>query len=136
MSVLRAHLVWPDVKAWAIGYLTTALAARPEPVATGVHVSGSVPEAMPPRLVTVRDDGGPRGDVTQTARLGVNVWAATEADCSGLSRLVASILGASAGSGQVVACEITTGPYEIPEESGIPHRYLTADVVVTGTSLT
>ena len=91
---------------------------------------------MPARLVTVRDDGGSRDDLSRTAFLGVNVWAETDADCSDLARMVASLLEASAGNGPVVACLGTNGPMPVVEESDKPHRYLSADLVVTGSPLT
>lgn len=135
-SVLRPSILWPDVEAWAVGYLESALSARPEPYAAGVLVSRSVPGTMPPRLVTVRDDGGGRGDVTRSSGLGVNVWAATDGDCSDLARLVCALLEAAAGSGPVKACTGSYGPYPVPEASGKPRRYLSVDLIVTGVPLT
>lgn len=136
MSVMRPTVLWPDMEAWATDYLRTRLAARAEPYASGVTVGTRVPTTMPARMVTVRDDGGSRGDVTRPTTLGVNVWAATDADCSDLTRLVLALLEASAGHGPVVACGGTNGPFPVPEDSGKPHRYLSVTLTVTGTPIT
>lgn len=133
---MPASLLWPDVEAWAVSYLSTALDARPEPYASGVVVRTQAGSTLPPRLVTVRDDGGRRDDLSRRTSLGVNVWAATPKDCSDLARLVQALLEAAGGSGPVVACLNTNGPFPVPEQGGTPHRYLTADLVVTGTPLT
>lgn len=135
-TVFRPSVLWPDVEAWAIGYLSTALAAREESYAEDVAVRKDVGDTMPARLVTVRDDGGGRTEVTRSSGLGVNVWASTDEDCSDLARLVCALLEASAGYGPVVACTGSYGPYPVPEESGKPHRYLSVDLIVTGVPLT
>jgi hypothetical protein len=132
----KPPVLFPDVKAWAVGYLTGALAGRPEPVASGVAVRTVVPATMPARLVTVRDDGGPRSsDVTKVASLGVNVWAATAADASDLSALVAALFEAAPGDGPVVAHEGASGPFEVAEDTGKPHWYLSVDLRIRGTAL-
>ena len=135
-TVMRPSILWPDVEAWAITYLTAALAARDEPYAAGVPVRKDVGEAMPPRLVTIRDDGGGRGDVTRTSGIGVNVWATTDEDCSDLARLVCALLEAAAGNGPVVAVTGSFGPFPVPDETRKPHRYMSVDLVVTGAPLT
>lgn len=128
-------VIFPDVKAWATAYVRAALAARTESFASDVTVMGRVPDPRPARLVTIRDDGGPRSAVTKTVSLGVNVWAATEKDCGDLAALVVAILEASAGVGAVVAHTSTFGPAEVAESSGQPHRYASVDLVVRGTAL-
>lgn len=136
MALANPVQIFPDLSAWAGDYLRTAIAARPEPYASGVTVTGYWPEgrAMPPRLVTVRDDGGPRtGPVTKTVSVAVNVWAVNEHDCSDLALLVAALLEAAPGSGPVVAHEGATGPARVPDTT--PHRFLTADLVVRGADL-
>jgi hypothetical protein len=131
--------IFPDVAALIGDYLRTAIAARPEAYASGVTVAGYWPEgkAIPARLVTVRDDGGPRlGPVTKLVTIAVNVWAATEADCSDLALLTAALLESAPGDGPpILAHDGATGPVRVPELSGKPHRYLTADLVVRGTDL-
>lgn len=128
-------LLWPDVEAWAVTYLKAALAANPQPYTTGVKVRADTGATITTPLVTVRDDGGNRDDASRTTSLAVNVWATTPEGCSDLARLVQTLLEASAGNGPVVACLNTFGPYRVPEQSTTPHRYLSADLVVTGTPL-
>lgn len=127
-------VLFPDGEVWAITYLKAALLARPvgETFADNVTVSNVVPTTMPARMVTIRDDGGPRQAVTKTVAFGVNVWAATDADCSALARLVVALFEASPSSGPVVAHESTSGPYRVIEESLKPHRYASVDLRVRG----
>jgi len=128
-------IVWPDVEAAAITYLTAALAARPEAVTTGVRVSRAQVDGTA-RQVIVRDDGGPRiGDVRATARIGVRVLAATWADCADLSALVVALIGAWPDGRPVVAVRALTRGYPVADDSGVPERYLTAELVVRGTTL-
>jgi len=132
----KPAVVFTDLEAWAVTYLVAALAARAESYASGVTVSNRVPEALPARLVTVRDDGGPRSPtVTKTSSLGVNVWASSAADATDLARLVVALLEQSAGSGPVKGSTATSGPYRVPEQSGTPHWYASVDLVHRGTSL-
>lgn len=137
MALARPALVFPDVEAWAVGYLSAALSARPEPFAAGVRVTATWPAGqIPARLVAVRDDGGPRsGPTTKTTSVAVNVWAATQEDATDLALLVAGLLEAAPGHGAIVAHDGGTGPARVVEESGIPRRYLTADLVVRGADL-
>ena len=130
-------VVFPDGEAWAISYLKAALLARPvgETFADDVTVSNKVPATMPARMVTIRDDGGPRQAVTKTVSFGVNIWAASDADCSALSRLVVALFESSPGNGPVVAHNSTSGPYRVIEESLKPHRYASVDLRVRGGAL-
>lgn len=136
MSLRKPGVVFPDVVDAAIDYLTTALAARPvgETFADGVTVRDRTPETMPTRLVTVRDDGGPRAAVTKDVALGVNVWAETEPVCSDLARLVVALLEDASGS-PFVGHVSTTGPYLVPDQGSPVHRYAVVTLTVVGTSL-
>jgi hypothetical protein len=128
-------IVWPDVEAAFIAYMSAALAARPEPVTAGVRV-GNDQKATPARQVVVRDDGGPRlGDVRATARIGVRVLAKTWPDCADLASLVVALIGAWPDGDPVVAVSSLSRGYPVVDEANIPERYITAELVVRGTNL-
>jgi len=131
----KPDVVFADLEAWAVTYLVAQLAARAEPFTSGVVVDHITPAPIPARLVTVRDDGGPRGAVTKTSSLAVNVWAATEADASDLVRMVVALLERAVATGPVVGHVSTSGPARVPEESGTPHWFASVDLVHRGTSL-
>jgi hypothetical protein len=141
--VSRPAVLFGDAAAWATTYLRAAIAARTEGYADDVTVRTQKPTAtdtdLPPasgRVVTVRDDGGPRGpDVTKTVTLGVNVWAEDEGDCVDLANLTAALLEAAPGDGPVVAHVSTSGPFPLPDQSAKPHRYLSVDLSVVGSPL-
>lgn len=134
----KPAVVFPDVVAWAVGYLRTELAARPvgETFADDVYVHHYTPKTLPRRLVTVRDDGGQRRpDVRKTASLGINVYAESVAVAADLANLVAALLEQAPGDGPVVGHLATSGPYPVGEESEKPRRYLGVDLIVRGSSL-
>lgn len=138
----RPVVLFGDAAAWATTYLRAALVARGEPYTENVTVRTQKPTATdtdpPPvsgRVVTIRDDGGPRGtDVTKTVTLGINVWAPDEGDAVDLGLMCAALLEASPGNGPVVAHLATAGPFPIADASG-PHRYLSVDLLVAGSPL-
>jgi hypothetical protein len=127
--------IFDDVELWACTYLRGKLTARPEAYTTGVVVSNAVPTTRPARLVTVRRDGGPKvNPLTEAARVGVNVWAATEADATNLARLTRAILSGAAGQGPVRRVTETSGPSPIPDV--VPRRYFIAELLIHGSIIT
>lgn len=134
--IQRPPVVFPSLKAWAVGYLDTWLSLRPESYASGVTVRTKVPSTMPARMVQIADDGGPRGDaVTKVSSVRVNVWAETDTDAEDLALLIAAAFEESPGDGPVVAHLGSFGPYEVPEQSGKPHYLLSVDLGVRGLPL-
>lgn len=127
--------IFDDVELWACGWLRSKLDARPESYAEGVKVDIKVPNPRPTRLVQIRRDGGPKVNaLTEAARLGINVWAATEADVTDLARLVRAVLSGAAGQGPVRRVTETTGPSPIPDV--VPRRYFTVELLVHGSIIT
>lgn len=139
----RPPVVFESTKAWAVSYLSTALAARAESFAADVAVRTDVPagSSQDPwpasgRVVQVRDDGGARSpDVRKTVSLSFNVFAPVDADAEDLAALVAALLERSPGDGPVVAHLGSFGPYEVADESGRPCYYLSVDLSVRGVPL-
>ena len=126
-------VLFPDVEAWAVGYLKVAIAARAEAYCSGVTVSNDR-KGDTGRVVTVRNDGGPQLDpIRSVARLGVNVWAATNEDATDLANMVRALLLASPNGNPVVRARGQSGPIAIPDDVG-PHRYLTVELTVRGTA--
>lgn len=142
MTVQTLAILFADSAQWSTAYLRGALAARPESYTDDVTVRTQKPgtsnDDPPPasgRVVTVRDDGGPRGsDVRKTVTLGVNVWADDEGECADLALMCAALLEASPGVGPVVAHDATFGPYPVGDATP-HHRYLSVDLTVVGAPL-
>lgn len=130
-------VLFPDVEAAFIGAIGAALAARPEPHAQNVAVRNKVPAdtAWPTskRLVVVRDDGGPTSSIRGVARIGVRVWAPSEAEANDLANLVAALVR---GWHDVDVRGATAyNPFSVTEESARPCQYFTAELVVIGRKL-
>lgn len=129
-------VIFPDVELHFTGWLRSALAVRAEPFAAGVKVDRVAPTTLPPRLVTIRRDGG--GDVDQvreSARLTVNVWHETHQQATDLARLVRALLWASPTGDPVLRVETNAGPSVVPETDGKPHLVMTMDAWIRGTDL-
>lgn len=130
----KPAVVAPDVELWAVGYLTVALAARAEDYADA-RVTNGLDEDNTGRIVTVRDDGGPRGLVTKNTAVAVNVWADGDAEAGALARLVVALLEAAPGDGPVVGHAGSAGPVRVPEGGERPHWFGSVDLVVRGSAL-
>lgn len=134
-------ILWSDIEAEFIGYMSPALSARPEAYAANVAVRGRVPDESNDdewptsgRLVVVRDDGGPTTqDVRATARLGVRVWGANEAETSDLANLVVALV--RGWRSPTVRRTEPTRPYSVTEESARPAHYFTAEITIRGRAL-
>lgn len=126
----------PDTEAYLIGYLSAALAGRVEPYCQSVAVSRDRDESpIRARSVTVRDDGGPQIDATRwLRRVGVNVLATSEAEAKDLANMVTALIVACPDGRPCVKARQTSGPYAVPDASGQPLRYLTAELTVRGTA--
>lgn len=135
MSLL-SPVIFPDVELWATGFLRTALAARGEAYAAGVHVSTTVPATRHNRMVVVRRDGGPRLDATrEAARLAVRVWATTDQDATDLARLVAALLWAAPDGNPVLKVTQVSGVSPVADPSGQPLRFMSFELVIRGVDL-
>ncbi len=127
--------LFPDVEATLVTFLRAALTARAEPYAADVHVSNALPNPRPARAVIVRRDGGRRLDnIREAARVGVNVWAATEKDANDLSRMVSALLHSQAPV-PVMHVDTISALSPLSDESGQPRRFGTFEVILTSSPL-
>lgn len=129
-------VLFPDTILEVTGRVRTALAGRPEQVASDVFVGSTVtPQKRHDRMVIVRRDGGARLDgARELVRLGVNVWATSESDVHDLAQLVRSILWTLPDGEPIVAVADSAGPYPVPDESKQPREYLSVVVTVRGST--
>ncbi|WP_345454857.1 hypothetical protein [Nocardioides marinquilinus] len=128
-------MLFPDVEAWAVTHLETALAARPESYASNVHVGTAVPEPRVDRMVVVRRDGGGQTGIFDNARLSWRVWAGTEADASDLARLVGALLWAAPDGNPVVRVTHESGPSRVIDDSRQPQRLALTTIRTRGEQL-
>lgn len=132
---MRPLVVFPDVEAWLVRYLSGALDERPEPYTDDVVVGITEPSPRPARSVIVRRDGGPRLDlVREAARVSFRVWAESDEDATDLANMVRALLAACADGDPVARVNEQSGPTPIADESGQPLRYLVVEFIVRGTA--
>lgn len=134
MTWQPAALLHTDVEAWAVTYMTTALAARSETYAQSVTVSNAVPNPRAARMVTFRRDGGTPDGLFDVPRVNVGVWAATDEDVIDLTRLVAALLWAAPNGNPVTHAEMVGGPVAVPDAQ--PRRSMTFEIRSRGVKLT
>lgn len=128
-------LVFPDVELLLCTHLRAGLAALADPLAVGVAVSNAAPNPLPPRLVTVRRDGGTATATRDRPRIGVNVWAESERVATDLASLVRALLQGLPDGAPVLAVPTVGGPSAVPDPSGKPRRFFTAEIHVRGVPL-
>ena len=127
----------PDVILWATTYFRAALAARLEPVAAAAFVSDEVPNPRRAVMVVIESDGGPRLDfVRSTVRLRFQVWAGSKKDVTDLALILYALVAACPNGAPVCAVSALAGPWRVVDESGQPKMFLTAELVVRGSTLT
>lgn len=126
-------VVEPDVELVVIGIIRGFLAGRVEDYAQDVKVDRRTPVTIPLRLVTVRDDGGPRIDVARwQPRIGVNVYADTDQNAADLARMVAAGLWAAADGAPIRKVIRPTSPVRVPEVNDKPHLYFSCELIIKG----
>lgn len=110
-----------DAEALVCAALRSAL----RPTWTDLWVSRTRTDQIP--AVTVIRAGGPFGDLTDTARLMVNCYAATPAAANALAAATATALQGLARRSPFQHADVT-GPQAVSDAGGLSHRYVGADV--------
>lgn len=118
--------------------VTVLNAIRPAIVATypAAHVGARVPDPNVGPVITVRIDGAPQVDQVQTeARLGMNVWADTEAEAFALAAVAAKALLESADGTVILGSTSVSGPVWVAEPANArAHIYQTFEAVIAGSA--
>jgi len=144
LPVLR--ILFPIVTGAIVAGLSVALEARPELYASDVLVRPKLPPKgeRVPRMVTVRDDGGPQNGPVQRHGFGFNVWAENGVAAERLARMCMGILPTLADGAPVVRVSDLTGPFEVVDESSdkltvdgdtLHHYYFACQVTSRGSDL-
>lgn len=119
----RPVVVMPDAVAVTIDYLRPALAAAGRPV----HVGARVPSPRPSEFVRVERIGGLRKNVvSDSPRLDIHCWAATDEAALDLAQLARALVHAMGGSRSGVAVyrvQEVGGPMWLPDDTSGQPRY-------------
>ena len=119
--------VFPDVEAAVIQSLQLVL--------TGVTVTNTVPTTIPAKLVTVGvSGGGGRGWFEASVNVGINVFAATDADCRALVRSVQNWLAATSND-LIETVRVGVGGTSVPRQTPPFQRYFAATVTLRAQAL-
>jgi hypothetical protein len=143
------RVIFSDLEKFLTGHIRTELAMLPGQPYQGGWVSNQfyspdpdIPRSPPPYQIVVRDDSGPDTSIiTQEPTVGVTVLMGedpTEGQAAtDLALVVKMIVKDCAGIGAdnpVAAVLGCTGPYKVPDPTGVPSRYMTFELAVTGKS--
>lgn len=117
-----------------------ALAADPEDYRSDVLVTEALQEKKQPRMVTIRDDGGPDDTVFSMRRHGVNVWAENKVTAQMICFYVMAVLR-SHSSELIPVIDQLSGPGRIPDNPPmvvdgveLEHYYFTFRARLRGTN--
>ncbi len=144
---MGSRVIFTDLEKFLTGHIRTELAALPGQPYSGGFISNQFydPEkddqrSPPPYQVIVRDDSGPDTSIiTQEPAVGVTVLMGDDAsqgeEATGLALVVKMIMKDCAGTGidnPVAAVLGASGPFKVADPSGVPRRYMTFELAVTG----
>lgn len=128
-------VIFPDIVAETITYLSSALAARDEAYTASVTVTNVYQGENPARQVIVARDGGPQLGLLDHPRMRFNVWAANDADATDLASMVRALLMAWPDGDPVTHVRNLSGPSEVNEPNGRSRYVFGGDLTVRGTQL-
>lgn len=128
MTWQPAPLLYPDVELLLCDRVRAVLA---EP---GLYVGNAIPKQRKPRMVIFNRDGGPTANLRDRPRVRCRIWAASNKAANDLARALVASLPSLADGAPIVDLSIESGPYEVPDESGQPQRYLLLSMQVRSTS--
>lgn len=120
--------VFPDVEATVVAALQSVL--------TGAMISNQTPPSIPAKLVTVGYSGGGGRDWGEaSANVGINVFAATDADCRTLTRSVQDAL-AGTSNDLIEGIQVPAGGgTSVPRQSPPYQRYFVATATLRAQSI-
>ena len=133
MTWQPAPILFPDAELTLTTALRTAISSRGE---SGVFVGNRIPATRRDRMVIVIRDGGTASNLRDRARMRVLVWDTTDQKATNLARLVVALAPTLIGSGGILRSDHLSGPYEVPDESKQPCRYLLFEFHLRGEQLT
>lgn len=141
------RVIFSDLEKFLTGHIRAELAALPGQPYQGGWISNQfyspdpdIPRSPPSYQIVVRDDGGPDTSIiTQEPAVGVTVLMGDDGsqgqEASDLALVVKMIVRDCARSepgNPVAAVRAATGPYKVADPTGVPRRYMTFELAVTG----
>lgn len=132
-------IVHDDLELFLTGWFRARIAARPEPVCAGVVVNRVEPATLPPKLIVIRDDGGPETSILTGERsIGVSILAGSKAnpkdakDLAAIAYALRSQIASPDPSNPVAAVTDSTAPVMVPEAQERARVYFTLTLAVAG----
>jgi hypothetical protein len=131
MTWQATPILFPDVETVVPAALRSSLAARG---ISDVFVGRKVPAERRPRMVTVIRDGGNVSAARDRARVRMLIWDEDDAKVNDLAALVVALVPLMVDGAPILRVEHLSGPYEVPDDSGQPCRYLLFQIDTRGVS--
>lgn len=129
-----APILFPDAELLLTGAFRTLLAAAGE---DDVWVDRKVPNPFPEsrRLVAITRDGGTSEGLVDRPRMRFRIFDRDEQAVTDLARLVVALAQRVVADGYAVRAVPESGPYDVPDVSKRPHRYLLIEFTTRGVLL-
>ncbi|MEW6874944.1 hypothetical protein [Trueperella pyogenes] len=132
----------PDLELWATGWLRKKLATAGIAATVTNKAPSTLSTPLEKPLIIIRDDSGPRSQLTFTRSLGVSILGGTRQDDHPTKTLARTIFATmtdhetvalAAGSPVVaVGYEGCNGPYLVEDNHDVTRVYFTVEYVVVG----
>lgn len=132
---MKAAVIFPDIVAATITFLSTALASRSEDYTDAVTVTNEYRGETPARQVVIARDGGPRMGLLEQPRIRINIWAEDDATVTDLSLMCLALIMAWPDGNPVVQATQFTGPTEVDEPNGRSRRFVLVELLIRGSQL-
>lgn len=124
-----APILFPDAELLLTAAYRAALIAAGE---DDVYVGRKVPKPRRERMVILTRDGGTAEGLVDRPRIRFRIFDTTDQAANDLARLVLALAYRLAANGTVTRVAPESGPYEVADDSGAPHRYLLIEFTTRG----
>lgn len=128
MTWQPAEIEFPDIEQ-VMCDRTRALLADPT-----VYVGNKIPTQRRDRMVIWNRDGGPENGVLESPRMRCRVWDTTDKKANDLARLVAALVKGDRTS-PITNTFKESGPFDVPDASGVPQKYMFFTITIRGAQL-
>lgn len=122
-------VLYPDAETVIPARLRALLAARS---VTDVYVGRDIPNPRRPRMVVWNRDGGGSDGLRDQPRMRCRVWAPTDAEANDLAALVVALVPHMVDGAPILRATHESGPYDVPDDSDQPQRYLMFEIHTRG----
>lgn len=99
-----------------------------------IFIGNKVPATRRPKMIIWNRDGGAADGLFDRPTMRCRVWGSTDQEATDLARDVAAFVTGMADGAPVTGAVHESGPYDVPDASGQPQKYLLFTITMRGVS--